>query len=146
MEQWQLKIESLIDKFYKSDLMPAYKAVDRAVSVGFAANFASRVDETGMAWRPHAPATIAMYGVHDLLILSGAMYAAATRPEGLGHIFRVNGNEVTIGVDGVIIPYAIVHHVGTARVPRRRVIYVNDVTLGKAFETFQSIVTAIIGA
>lgn len=145
-EQWQRDLEKFSHDFMNVDLLPAYRAVDKAVSTGFAQNFAAKVDEFGIAWKPHAPATIAMYGVHDLLILSGAMYAAATVQTNPGHVFRVDGNEVVIGVDGRVIPYAIVHHHGGGRVPRRRVIYVNSETLKSAFVAFRSVVEKLISA
>jgi len=91
-------------------------------------NFAAAVDEGGMPWPAHAPLTVALYGPHPLLILSGKMLAAATEKAAPGHVERLadDGRTLEMGIDGGVIDYAWQHQRGTERIPRRQFIYVDD--------------------
>ena len=91
------------------------------------------------AWPPHAPATVARYGPHPLLILSGDMQAASVQQGAKGHIEQINDRQLTMGVDastGGII-YAMAQQFGHGRIPPRPFIVIGD----EAIQQCKNIVT-----
>jgi hypothetical protein len=103
-------------------VQPLTKCVEQ-LQLGFALNYGLAEDEEGVAWPPHAPATVAKYGPHPLLILSGAMYDATTDTGAMGNVTEIEDRELLVGVDGELIDYAWVHQQGTERVPQRQFVY-----------------------
>ena len=83
---------------------------------GIQQNYNLSATAWGMAWAPHAPSTIARYGPHPLLILTGAMEAASTSSGVRGNYLEVNDRSVVIGVD---LPYAAAQQYGTDKIPAR---------------------------
>lgn len=75
------------------------------------ANFDLSETADGTAWPEHAPSTVARYGPHPLLILSGALERAATEA-GANHVELIESNSLTYGVTG--IKYAAVQNYGSA--------------------------------
>ena len=88
-------------------------------------NFDRAEDSQGNAWPAHAPLTIALYGPHPLLILSGDMKRAATGGAGAVFDIRVGKKKsvVILGISKVAIPYAWKHQHGSGRIPRREFFY-----------------------
>lgn len=90
-------------------------------------NFAAKEDSSGTPWKPHAPLTIALYGVHPLLRLEGIMREAATG--GNGSFRRVSMgrklSKIRMGISSAAVPYAKTHQVGRGRVPRREFYYLH---------------------
>lgn len=97
------------------------------------ANFAGRQTATGQAWAPHAPSTIARYGAHPLLELSGAMKDAATGGPGRREEI-INGDILALGVSPEQIEYAGFHETGTAKMPARPFMNLNNDTADKLAE------------
>lgn len=92
-------------------------------------NFDRAEDASGAAWPEHSPVTIAMHGVHPLLILSRRLKNAATG--GSEAVRRKSfANKRTVYGIGVSpsIPYWRVHQRGSSgppRIPRRQYFYLN---------------------
>lgn len=80
---------------------------------------------------PHAPSTVAKYGQHQLLVLSGALMRSATRSTGEGSDYSYSENGLSVGVD---IPYAKYHQYGTKHIPQRKFFYLSDDGRGRIAE------------
>lgn len=91
-------------------------------------NFDRKEDASGAAWPAHSPVTIAMYGVHPLLILSERMKTAATG--GAGSVTKTTsstGKTVkSFGISKASIPYFRVHQHGYKRIPKRQYYYLHS--------------------
>lgn len=87
-----------------------------AVLQGIRANFASSASPENSDWPERKRAGDG----HPLLIESGDLMQAAMGG-GPGHIRRIFGSELVMGVDGAVIPYAAIHNRGgrTRPMPRR---------------------------
>src|SRR5690606_23321317 len=72
---------------------------------GFDDNFQRGGNPEG-AWPPHAPTTVARYGPHPLLDLSGAMRAAATQSGARGAVEKIGDRGLDLSIDLSVIPYA----------------------------------------
>ena len=77
---------------------------------GIRLNFALSQDAWGNTWAPHAPLTIALYGVHPILILSSKMVTAATNTGAPGNVVEVSDRSFMVGVD---IDYAAQQQFGS---------------------------------
>lgn len=140
---WQGKLDDFMADFHGADLTDAFMAADREISGGFEENFYNTTDHEGAFWPPHAPATVAIHGVHPLLILTGKMFQAATNVDDPGHLRHIAGDEMTIGIKGTAVPYAIYHHTGTRRMPRRRVIYATPEAEQRARDAFADVLDSL---
>lgn len=80
-------------------------AVDRHAEIteamydGVRSNFMRQATATDEAWAPHAPLTIALYGIHPILILSSDMFNASTSTGAKGNYLNVTDRAIVIGVD-----------------------------------------------
>ncbi len=63
-----------------------------------AENFFAESTAFGRGWAPHAPATIAKYGPHPLLVLSGYMFRAATESGAPGNYEEVTDRTISVGL------------------------------------------------
>lgn len=90
-------------------------------------NFAAKEDSDGAPWKPHAPATIARYGVHPLLRLEGILKEAATGGDGSFQRFSSGpfGATIQVGISKVAVPYAMTHQHGRGAIPRRQYYYLH---------------------
>ena len=77
-------------------------------------NFTSSATPDGANWPPRKRKGDG----HPLLIDTGALLQAATGG-GAGHIEQLDAREVTMGVDGRVIPYAATHNYGRDPIARR---------------------------
>ena len=133
---WKQDLKEFAKAFDGADLTEAFIAADDAIAAGFEQNFYNQVDHEGASWAPHAPATVSRHGPHELLILTGKMFRAATSVDDPGHKREISANELVSGIRGDVVPYAIFHHTGTVRMPRRRVIYATPEAVGLATQAF----------
>lgn len=138
-EDWQKHLDEFIHDFEEADLREAFDAVHDVITSGFEQNFFNQVDHTGAAWPPRVDNL-----PHPLLIKTGKMFSAAVNKNDGGHKYEISGKTIIIGIRGESVPYAIYHHTGTRKMPRRRVIYTNDQTENRAFEAFEDKVNAIM--
>jgi hypothetical protein len=97
--------------------------ITELVYAGVQRNYDEKVDSNGIPWAPHAPMTIALYGVHPLLILSGTMWVASTMTGVEGNYLEVSDRQIVTGVD---LPYAANQQFGTDRIPAREFYYIQD--------------------
>lgn len=90
-------------------------------------NFAAKEDSDGVPWKPHAPLTIALYGVHPLLRLEGIMKEAATGGSGSFQTVSIGRkvSRIQVGISKVAVPYAKTHQDGRGRIPRRQFYYLH---------------------
>lgn len=140
-QRWQDDLDRWENVFFNMDMSPIFTELDPVVSAGFDENFANKVDEFGVPWPPHAPATVRRYGPHPLLVLSGRMKRAAITPGDSEHLLGVARSTAAYGVSGSVF-YARFHHTGTSRMPRRRVIFASAATVQKMFSLFRARVIA----
>lgn len=139
IESWQKYLAEFLRDFEQADLRPAYDAVHDEITGGFQQNFYNQVDHTGAPWPPRQDSL-----PHPLLFKTAKMFSAAIEPAHSGHKYMVEGGTVIIGIRGEVVPYAIYHHVGTRKMPQRRVIYADDQTVNRAFEAFEDKANEII--
>lgn len=93
----------------------------------FEANIFNTEDSRGVSWPPHAPATVAKYGPHPLLILSGRMLESLSQKSADGNISRVEDREAEFGTDVTTIGgffYPGIHNDGGTRIPQREFFFV----------------------
>jgi phage gpG-like protein len=88
----------------------------------------------GEAWAPLAPSTIAMKGRRSgligphstILVDTGRLFESLTLEDGTSDTIWITGDRfLTFGTD---VPYAIFHETGTARMPARPAVGINDNT------------------
>lgn len=132
MQPWQVQLRRFEQFIVSGDFDQAFRAVDHALSEGVAENFARAVDHQGRSWPPRKDNL-----PHPLLVKTGRMLRAATTPGGSGHKFDRQGDSVRFGVYGSVVGYAIFHHMGTSRMPMRRVVYASAATKLRAFAAFK---------
>jgi phage gpG-like protein len=92
---------------------------------GVAEIFIQKEGSSGERWPEHAPATIARYGPHELLILLGILVRSVTESGEEGHIERIEDRSLTWGTDLI---YAATHQYGdmSRNIPQREFLYLND--------------------
>jgi phage gpG-like protein len=104
-------------------------------------HFDTETAPDGSPWQPLAPATVQRKGFATILVETGPLKAAATTLDAPGHVERVEGNELTYGVDGVTemggIPWASVQQVGSSdgRIPARPFMGVSEGAADKLAES-----------
>jgi hypothetical protein len=76
------------------DLSAPLQTARDIIERGFADNFASQSTAEGVAWPPRKSKRFN----HPLLLLTGTLKKAATGESKVGHIERIQGNEIEVGV------------------------------------------------
>lgn len=137
--QWQTSLRQFVEHFENADLTEAFEAVDEVISAGFEQNFYNQVDDNDQPWKPRVDSL-----PHPLLIKTGKMFAAATKTDDPGHLKSITTAEIAIGIKGSVVSYAIFHHVGTRKMPARRVVYATQETVNLALERFADIADRLI--
>jgi phage gpG-like protein len=84
-------------------------------------NFTSSATPEGDDWPPRKH----IGDGHPLLIDTGAMLQAAVGT-GPGRIQEVGSHEAMVGVSGGTIPYAAIHNYGTAKMPQREFMGIDE--------------------
>lgn len=103
-------VNQAVDRFHNATLRDTLEEIERVLERdAFGANFALSAAADGTPWAPHAPSTVARYGKHPLLILSGDLFLSVTSNFGAHHISRIDGRTLETGTDLV---YAAVHQYG----------------------------------
>jgi hypothetical protein len=96
---------------------------------GIKDNFAKKEDSVGAKWAPHSPVTIAMYGVHPLLVLRTPMSVAAMGGANSVRIVRRANQRLTVGlgISSAAIPYFRTHQHGDddRNIPQREFYYLS---------------------
>lgn len=112
------ELERMADSLAGPAPRPAMERCGELLRQAFSANYdAGRNEET--IWPPHAPATVARYGPHPLLILTGRMREATVTKGAAGNIEQISDRELKVGVDTGDVPYAGFQNWGTQRIPQR---------------------------
>lgn len=135
LEYWMDELKREIET---ADLTAGFEEAIAVVNDGLYQNFSLAVGPTGTSWPPHAPYTVQRYGPHPLLVLSGAMLAAATEVGASGNIHRVSDRSAESGIDATIIPYTFAQNFGWAHIPARPFFYAVDDVVDRATATFFS--------
>lgn len=139
-EYW---LDELAQSMENTSLVESFKEIVPILHEGFADNFSSTKSPSG-TWPPHSPYTIAKYGPHPLLILSGAMLASVTNSGSDGSIEEVGPREMALGTS---IFYAGFQQFGTVRIPARRFLWLDSPFMDRLSDTFAaSCFTIIMGA
>lgn len=127
-------------------------AVRKATEEIFAAvggNFDRAEDDTGAPWKEHSPMTIALHGVHPLLILSGKMKEAASGGAGAKRIkdFDRSRTIMKLGMGGgKKLGYWRSHQYGdpARRVPKRKFFYLHQSERGAIVKMLRARIKAKI--
>lgn len=130
----ELTAKQMADRFrhwgsYQYHLQPeAIETAGEMFLENIGSNFDRKEDASGAAWPAHSPVTIATYGVHPLLILSGRMKTAATGGSGaIAKTSSSTGKTVkSFGISKASIPYFRVHQHGFRRIPKRQYYYLHE--------------------
>lgn len=119
-EEFVAKLRSMAAKVREMDHRPALDEVVPEVHQSITNNFQRQVDHEGNHWPPRKDTL-----PHPLLLLTLAMSTAATG--GPGAVVDVDQNELRMGVDKEVVPYAATHHAGSEKrnIPRRRYFFLN---------------------
>lgn len=138
-------VNEYADRVINADVSPAMAEIGDILRRGIAQAFSTETGPDG-PWRERKIDVGVMRGIfpesfnRPLLILSGDLIEAAAM-RGPGAINRVAAQEITIGVDGSVIPYAASHQnsdrvelVDVGReidIPARPYIYATTITVDK---------------
>lgn len=127
-------LASMADELERAPLTDVLKSCTTLIDQAVEKNFLAGGSPLG-PWPPHSPATVARYGPHPLLILSGDMMAAATREGARGHVQELTDRAATVGIDGEEIVYALAQNYGHAakNIPARPFMVIDD-SVGDACE------------
>lgn len=109
-----------------ADFRKALRAAGEQFAEEVAGNFERQEDSDGAPWKPHAPLTIALHGVHPLLRLTYAMYRAGTNLDNAASVVLIEDRKITVGIDGNEIPYANRQDQGGGNIPAREFFYLNE--------------------
>lgn len=137
-------LESAPSRLAQANFSEVLTDAGKQFGVEIAGNFARNEDSTGVTWKPHAPLTIALHGVHPLLRLSYAMYRAATDLEAAAATSLVEERQITMGIDGSEIPYAWKQNEGAGRIPKREFFYLNGDSVDRVGEVIEESGLAVI--
>ena len=137
VEDFLMRLDSAPQRLARTSYRDEFDLLAHDASRMIEGNFVREEDSDGNHWAPHAPATIAKHGVHDLLRLTGAMYAAAINPDDLRAVKELDDRGVTFGVSGTDIPYADIQNEGGGRIPQREYMYLRDQDREAVVELFQ---------
>lgn len=124
-------LEEVMARLAFTSLAAPLEECGQVLRTEFGENIDQAEDSSGIGWPPHAPATVAKYGPHPLLILTRRMYASLTGKSADGNITRVDDRSAEFGTDlhttaGFFYPG--IHQTGGPRIPRREFFYAgNDV-------------------
>lgn len=100
-------LEAMATELERSDRSELLRRCANVVRQAFRDNFTSSASPDNENWRPRKKEGDG----HPLLIDRGDLLQAATGG-GAGHISRVEGDEIAIGVNLDVIPYARAHNYG----------------------------------
>lgn len=118
------------DALDSGEFVPALEECRQILTSNFYDIFYSRQSSSGgSTWPPHAPSTIARYGPHPLLILSGKMLGSLVSTSE-GHYEMMTNDSLEWGTT---IDYARYNNYGTGRIPPREFIYLTDGTIDACF-------------
>lgn len=108
---------------------------------GIGDNFAKKEDSAGAKWPPHSPVTVAMYGVHPLLVLHTPMSVAAMGGANSVRIVRRANQRLTVGlgISSAAIPYFRTHQHGDPdrNIPQREFYYLSRGNRPKVISRFR---------
>ncbi len=112
-----------------------FSVVEGLILDNIDSNFHQQQTASGEPWPPHAPATVARYGVHPLLILEGHLQEAALGGANSVREIR-DGNTLVLGVDADQIEYAHVQNDGSldGRIPQREYMAISEDTAQQCAE------------
>lgn len=137
-------LESAPRRLAQANFAPVLKDAGKQFGVEVAGNFDRNEGSDGVTWKPHAPLTIKLHGVHPLLRLSYAMYRAATDLEAAAATSLVEQRQITMGIDGNEIPYAWKQNEGFGRIPKREFYYLNGDSVERVGEVIEESALPII--
>lgn len=126
VEDLPAHLEELNARLALSSLAEPLEECGQVIRGAFEENIFNTEGPDGNPWPPHAPSTVARYGPHPLLILSGRMLESLTRKDAQGNVTIVEDREAEFGTDvtsqdGFFYPG--IHDAGGSRIPQREFIY-----------------------
>jgi phage gpG-like protein len=113
-------------------LQEVFRKTTDSLHEGFQANFTNTRGPKG-TWPPHSPVTVAIYGPHPLLILTGAMLASVTQTGAPGSIENYRPREMEIGTS---IWYSGFQQFGTLKIPARPFLWLDSTPMEKVTSAF----------
>ena len=139
------EVEQTIGRLQSFDFAPVFTAVLDTLHEGFASNFDQTRAPYGQ-WPPHSPMTIAKYGVHPLLILTGAMKAAVTQSGSSDRIEEITQTEAIIGTSLFYAPYQQYGTDGPRPIPARPFLWLEGDYVDQLHERFaDEVATRLLG-
>jgi len=110
------EMSALADRIANESLTPLWPEVTEVAHQSFRDNFTSSASPDGLDWPPRKR----IGDGHPLLIDTGALLQAVV-DGGPGNITAGSDRQLTLGVDGSVIPYAATHNYGReeANIPER---------------------------
>jgi len=121
----QATFEQFAQQVESHDWSDSWLAILPECYAGIDQNFDDTSGPDNRSWPPHAPFTVAKYGPHPLLVLSGKMRAAATGT-GEGAIVRVTGNSLQLGISLESVIYAGAQNFGYRNIPQREYLGIKE--------------------
>ena len=136
-EYW---LDELFQEMSTGSFAPAFERIVPNLQDAFGDNFENAEGPDG-AWAPHAPSTVAKYGPHPLLILSGDLVRSVTETGATGAIQDIKPREMAIGTS---IFYAGWQNSGTDLIPARTFLWVDYSLYGELSDEFATGVMSVL--
>lgn len=137
-------LERVPEKLASASYREALEQTSYEVAERMGENYVRQEDSSGNPWPPHAPLTVKLHGVHPLLKLSHAMYAATINPDDPNAKKTLGDREVVFGVDGNELPYATKQNEGAGRIPRREFFYLRSDAVDGVVDKFASLAGVVV--
>lgn len=100
-DAWPAALDQMADVLEGPIPRPAMQRCAELIREDFAENYVEGRNEEAV-WPEHSPATVARYGPHPLLILSGRMREATITKGAAGNVEEIGDREMALGVEGIV--------------------------------------------
>jgi phage gpG-like protein len=138
-------VQQTIGQLQSFDFKPVFQSVLDVLHSGFESNFDQTRAPYG-TWPPHSPKTIALYGPHPLLILTGAMKASVTQSGSSDRIEEITQTEAIIGTSLFYAPYQQYGTSGPNPIPARPFLWLEGDYVDQLHERFaDEVATRLLG-
>lgn len=139
------EVEQTIGRLQSFEFAPVFESVLDILHEGFSSNFDQTRAPYGQ-WPTHSPMTIALHGVHPLLILTGAMKAAVTQSGAASRIEEITQTEAIIGTSLFYASYQQYGTNGPNPIPARPFLWLEGDYVDQLHERFaDEVATRLLG-
>ena len=139
-EEAEYWLDELAQGMESGSFAEAFTRIVPNLQNAFGDNF-ERAEGPSGDWAPHAPYTIAKYGPHPLLILSGDLLRSVTETGEKGSVQQIGEREMALGTS---LFYAGWQQRGTSKIPPRPFLWLDDSWSSEIVDEFATGVVLVL--